>query len=73
MFDDTLIEIVKDIGSNGLIYVKKREVFPKRMLNWFDTSFSACPCKFGWSLTNGVKSLKNLSQFTGWPNTIKIT
>jgi hypothetical protein len=72
MFYEALIEVVKDVRGNGLIYVKEWEVFPKRMLNWFDTSFSACPRKFSWSLTNGVKSLEDLSQFTGWPNTIKI-
>ena len=65
MFYDALIEIVKDVGGNGLIYVKKREIFPKRMLDWFDTSFLACSHKFCWSLTNGDESVKDLSQFMG--------
>ena len=57
MFYDALIEIVKDIGGNGLIYVKKREIFPKRMLDWFDTSFSACSHKFCYESPLGARSL----------------
>lgn len=73
MFDDPLVQLVKDVGSDRLVDIQKRQGFPERMLHRFDSSFSACLRESCGALTCCVECLEDFCKLAWRSNTSGIT
>ena len=73
VFDDPLVQLVKDVRSDRLVDIQKWQIFPERMLHRFDSSFSACLCEGCGALTYCVERFEDFRKLAWRSNTSGIT
>ena len=66
VFDETLVELMEDVRSNGTENVDIGKVFPKGMIDRLDSGIETSACKVPQVRISSVKGFKNCHQVPGF-------